>query len=259
MQEKTLSNVDIVNELKEERRKNGKLTSDLKKSVTLIKEINNINTGKDLQIEKLTKQLQQISLNSKSTGNDENLFNEFSGLFSKEQLQKLRSISTGVHKDSTFVLNCMKFMFPNANDLNNITVSGRKSKGIKKQKMSDKDIKIIKSMLSKRIVSENADDASFSQRIGNVNRLMKNAICKLKNPSTKSTSKPWSETQVENYQNPTNFPENEQFANEPNYGWTGLLTPNNLIQTTNQCICEQCLQNSMSSSNFSQSNNFYNM
>lgn len=177
-QEKQIDEKKIEIELISERKKNEKLTSDLKKSVSLIKEINNLNLKKDIEIESLTRQISTMSINSRPS---DTLFSEFSSIFQNEQLNKLRSIRSGKSKDSTFVLTCMRFLYPNKNDLMHISVTGKKAKNEKKQKMSQENIEIVKKMLKQRLLSEESLDVlSVSERMKNINKLMKDAIYKIR-------------------------------------------------------------------------------
>lgn len=179
-QEKEIDDKKIEIELISERKKNENLTRDLKKSVVLIKEISNLNLKKDIEIEALTRQVSTMSINSRSS---DTLFNEFSGIFQKEQLNKLRSIPSGKLRDSTFVLKCMRFLYPDKNDLMNISVTGRKAKNEKKQKMCQENLQILKKMLEQRLLSEESlNELSISKRMKNINKLVKDAIYKIKSP-----------------------------------------------------------------------------
>lgn len=179
-QAKEIDEKKIEMALISERKKSEKLTSDLKKSVVLIKEISNLNLKKDIEIEALTRQISMVSINSRPS---DTLFNEFDGIFQKEQLNKLRSIPSGKSRDSTFVLTCMRFLYPYQNDLLNISVTGRKAKNEKKQKMSQENLEILKKMLKQRLLSEDSLDAlSISKRMKNLNKLIKDAIYKIKSP-----------------------------------------------------------------------------
>lgn len=179
-QKKEIDEEKIEMELISERKKNEKLTNDLKKSVALIKEISNLNLKKDISIESLTRQISMVSINSRQC---DALFNEFSAFFQKEQLNKLRSIPSGKSRDSTFVLTCMRFLYPDKNVLKNISVTGRKAKCEKKEKMSQENVDILKKMLKQRLLSEESlDGFSISERMKNINKLIKDAIYKIRSP-----------------------------------------------------------------------------
>lgn len=160
--------------------------------MALIKEASAINLNKDIKIENLTKQLKKTSLDpplkfdaidsplkfdAKENGN-QTLFSEFDGVFSKQQLKKLRSIPSGKKKDSTFVLACMRFLYPDTNILKNRSVTGRTFKKEKKREMTPTKVKFITKILNERLVSENGLDQF--DRLERVNKLMKDAIMKLK-------------------------------------------------------------------------------
>lgn len=102
-----------------EKNKNEKLASDLQKSVALLKESASVNLDKDVQIAKLS---EKISLSDPKII-DESLFDEFSGVFKKNELRKWRSKSSGQSNDSTFVLNCMRFLYTDLSILNNLSVT----------------------------------------------------------------------------------------------------------------------------------------
>lgn len=228
--EKIPSNIDVAGELKQEKEKNNKLTDDLKKSVALIKEITQMNLSKDLQIERLSKQLNSVSLNSKSFNPNESLFSAFSGIFAKDQLKELRSISSGKRRDSTFVLRCMRFMYPDANALNNISVTGKKFKGLVKNKMSEDNVKIITKMLNERLVSEESDEVFILQRLSNVKKLIRDAITKLKKPINEPTPSllPLDGQQIFTPAKP------QQEVYQPMLPYMSPYAP------INKCSCQQC-------------------
>lgn len=134
-QQKTTSieTSNFAKELAEEKKKNEQLTNDLKKSVAFIREFEAISLTKDIQIEKLSRQLERVSLDSK----DEHLFSEFSDNFNPAQLKELRSVKSGLSKDSTFVLKCMRFLYPNPIVLNSVSLTGKPWKQKRKEKMCD--------------------------------------------------------------------------------------------------------------------------
>lgn len=148
----------------------------------MIKEFSTLNLKKDIEIEALSRQLSTVSIDSSDT-----LFIEFDSIFKKEQLKQLRSIPSGKSRDSTFVLTCMRFLYPNQIDLLNISVTGRKAKNEKKEKMCQENIEILKKMLKQRLLSEDSLDAlSISKRMKNVNKLIKDAIYKIKAPKSQA-------------------------------------------------------------------------
>lgn len=188
-QEKEIDEKKLEIELISERKKNEKLTSDLKKSVALIKEFSNLNLKKDIEIEALTRQISKVKIDSQRS---DTLFSEFSSIFQKLQLNELRSIPSGKSKDSTFVLACMRFLYPNKNDLKNISLTGKMVKNERRQKMSQENIEIVTKMLNQRLLSEELlDELSISKRMKNINKLIKDAIYKIgrsKHHSNKSAA-----------------------------------------------------------------------
>lgn len=181
---------DLKIELAAAVEKNKTLLTDLKMSMALIKDASVTNLNKDIQIANLTKQLKKTSLNPESlpelnakTPDYQSLFRDFNGVFSKEQLKKLRSIPSGKRKDSTFVLACMRFLYPDPNILNDRSVTGRAINKIKKREMTPTKVKIITRILNERLESEKGlDEIEAFQRLDRVKKLIKDAIVKLKPP-----------------------------------------------------------------------------
>lgn len=173
-------------ELKEQKKRNDTLQKDSKRAVALLKEAGAVNLNKDFHISELNKKLQSVEFETKQTG-DAQLFDTFAHYFSQQQLKKLRSITSGQTKDSTLVLTCMKFLYPNKNVLRNKSVDGNKYKGQKKDQLTPLKVKIISNMLSERLSNEKGlDSFSASMRFNRVKVLIKNAINKLKNQTIKS-------------------------------------------------------------------------
>lgn len=180
---------DVLKELAAEKQKNKSLLADLKMSMTLVKEASVINLSKDVQIDNLTKQLKKTTLNSQcesKTNECQSQFSEFSGVFSDQQLRKLRSIKSGKTKDSTFILQCVRFLYPDPSVLSDRSVTGKTFNKQKKREMTPTKIHIITKMLNQRLQSEeNLSESDAFQRLGRVKRLTKDAIMKLK-PSRKN-------------------------------------------------------------------------
>lgn len=176
----------LADELNNERKKNEKLSADLKKSVALIKEISSISVTKDIEIERLTKQLQNIKI---CTTQPENQFTEFSAIFTNDQLKTLRSIKSGKPKDSTFILSCVRFLYPDKSVLNHISLTGKKFNKQKKEKMSTDHVEIITKMFRQRITSEGTDQLSTVKRMSNINKLIRDAITKLRPKNCQSNTK----------------------------------------------------------------------
>lgn len=169
----------LVLKLEEEKKKNEQLTNDLKKSVAFIREFEAVSLTKDIQIENLSKKLESASLNSKVIEKDEQLFSEFSDDFYPEQLKDLRSVKSGLSRDSTFVLKCMRFLYPNPAVLNNVSLTGKLYKNQRKEKMCAKNVDIIRRMLQKRISSEGVEAPVILQRMRRMNKLVRDAITKI--------------------------------------------------------------------------------
>lgn len=181
-----IQNINKISELEAqldiERKKNEKLTNDLKKTVAVIKNASEVNLKKDFQIDILTKKLQVACIDEKKdTKVVQLLFTEFEKILSNEQLNKLRSISSGKPKDSTFVLKCVDFLYPDHSVLENVTATGKMRNNQKKQVMCSTNVDLIKRMLNQRIYSEEGiDDVSASQRLNALKLHIKNAITTLR-------------------------------------------------------------------------------
>lgn len=170
-------------ELLKEKKKNEQLESDLKKSVAYIKDFNAINLSKDIEIEKLTKKLETASLNT-----HQSLFSEFDN-FDEDELKVLRSIKSGISQDSTFVLKCMRFLYPNPAVLNDVSVTGKQYRKQRKEKLCEKNVNIITAMLRQRINSEDVDQMTTLKRLGRMNKLIRDAITKIRPKIDKGSSK----------------------------------------------------------------------
>lgn len=200
---------ELQKQLEIEKKKNEKLSIDLKKSVAIIKEAGTINLNKDIQMDKLMKRFQTTSI---SSGVQPKLFTEFNGLFDNEQLRKLRSISSGKSKDSNFVLNCMRYLYPHPSVLENRSVTGRQFKKMKKAELTPEKVRVVTRMLAERLNSEEGiDDSTVSQRLHNVKTLIRYAITKLR----QSKAPVQSNIQAERPFNESNETDNVQWPSVP--------------------------------------------
>lgn len=163
----------VTAELETEKKKNQKLTEDLKKAVMLINEFNAINLNKDIEIVRLSKKVEAVSLECR---NDQSLFSEFRNTFSEIQLKELRSVPSGISRDSTFVLKCMRFLYTDASVLLHISMTGKPFKQQKKEKMCEKNVDVIKKILNQRIASEEIDLINVSIRMRRLSKLIRDAI-----------------------------------------------------------------------------------
>lgn len=177
---------ELENQLTIEKKKNEKLVNDLKRSMALLKESSSINLDKDIQIGILNK---KIGGGDQHDKNRETLFKDFEHVLESKQLKELRSIRSGQSGDSTFILKCMKFFYPDRSKLDDRSVTGRQNKKIKKQPITPSKLKMITRMLSERIESENGvDDFYASKRLGRIKKLICDAISKLKTKKTTQNS-----------------------------------------------------------------------
>lgn len=182
----------LKSELELEKKKNQHLEENVKKSVALVKEASIINLQKDIEIEQLNRRLKKIAVGHEQES-DTVLFNEFNGIFNNNQLKELRSIASGKPNDFKFVRAILKFMYPDANALIDLSVTG-KGRESNKSKMNPENVKIISKILHIRLLSEEGlQESEVLKRLSNVRMLIKDGIMKLKpkqaNKST-TTTKP---------------------------------------------------------------------
>lgn len=162
-----------------ERKQNETLKKDLKKTIALLNQAGAVNLSKDIHIAQLNRQIKnsQFELNN---ANKNELFHRFDGIFQKSELNKLRSIRAGKPADSTFVLTCVGYLYPNPETLRNKSVDGNFYRKQKKQKMTPSKVKIITEMLNERLSSEKGLDMNnASVRFNHIKNLIKNAIHKI--------------------------------------------------------------------------------
>lgn len=174
---------ELEEQLEIERNKNKKLNNDLKAAVALLKDAGAVNLQKDIQLRK--------HIGKKPAQNDTELFKELLGRgdLDLNQINKLRSIPAGKSRDSTFILTLMRFLYPNPDDLSNKSVTGRQRNNVKKPKLTPQKEKLIKSMLKERICAEKGCiDSDILQRLGRANKLMTDAITKIKPKSAEKTT-----------------------------------------------------------------------
>lgn len=184
---KNIENENITdsqaNELKEAKEKNKKLQSDLKATIALLKNASSVNLEKDIQINKLLKTKSDNGVIGAE--GSKSLFEELKGEFNSQQLLKLRSISSGKSRDSTFVLQMMRFLYPDPSALSFKSVTGKMCNKIKKEKLTPRKVALIKTMLHQRILSEKGiEEILVSQRLGRVDKLICDAITKIKPKNT---------------------------------------------------------------------------
>lgn len=168
-------------------KENERLNNDLKKAMALLKDAGVINLNKDIHIEQLNRKVKNAHYTPTHAHQKEssldNSFSQFRNVFDKFQLKKLRSISAGKSSDSTFVLTCVRFLYPNPNALINKSVDGRSYKKQHNSRMTPKKVEIVTDMLNERLSSEEGVDAlSASERFNRVKKLIKDAIFKITKP-----------------------------------------------------------------------------
>lgn len=164
-----------ISELKE---KNTKAEDAVKICSAVIKK-------KDEVIEKLSKTLNGVTLDSKSLAlptenhpkeiESKYTFNDqFGKILSSEQLGRLRSIGTMPKDDSTFVFTCVNFLYEDrSHELQSKSLTG---KGKNKEKMTPEKVKLLGQLYEERLNNLAIDEIAQRDRQKKLNVLIKNAI-----------------------------------------------------------------------------------
>lgn len=133
----------------------------------LLDEAKNLSFQKDLKIKKLKAQLHP--------GNYVNMFEEFGKYFNSAQIEHLRSIQRGERKDSTFVTNCMHYLYGGHIDLSNRVVTPLRVPNGKSVISPDK-FDVVGKMFEERLRAEAISEDKQSLRSNRLNKLLNNAI-----------------------------------------------------------------------------------
>lgn len=138
-----------------------------------------INLHKDLKIGQLEKL---------SNAGSRELFSQFSGIFSQEDLLELKKTAPGKRSDSTIVNKCILFLYKR--DIEEIAILTVKNKSNGKKVISPSKKTVISQILNERLQSESITTLEFSERFANVNEHIRNAINNIaRNKDLKQTSK----------------------------------------------------------------------
>lgn len=157
-----------------------------------------INAQKDKKIKLLENQVEKIhQLPATSTCVNVNtqknaiqtpiLFDQFKGILTEEQLSTLRSIVKTPTGDSTFVLNCVRFMYcDDLRKLSNKSVTGASKKG-PKEAVTPQKLHQMKTMYAERLMDLNIGAEAKKEREkkfnNHVHRAILNTNATLKNQS----------------------------------------------------------------------------
>lgn len=144
---------------------NKDLRDDCKKLKKMFGASTEINLHKDLKIGQLEKLYNASSAE---------LFSQFLGIFSQEDLLDLRKTPPGKRSDSTIVNKCILFLYKrNIEEIACLTV---KEKSKVKKVISPSKKTVISQILNDRLQSESITTLEFSERFANVNEHIRNAI-----------------------------------------------------------------------------------
>lgn len=130
---------------------------------------------------------QEVTANvaAKITSSNSLLFEDFVQSFTEEQLAIIRSIEKSFSADSTFILTVTRSLYANnLNDLQNITVKGRKN--CTKKEIDAQTLKTITDIFSERIDSiTDIDEVAKMDRKKRLNTLLNRAITNINNVNKK--------------------------------------------------------------------------
>lgn len=153
---------------------NTQLLKDNQTLKKLLKKSERVNLLKDIELNK--KRLSETT---------EMLFSKIEHSFTQKQLKALILIKRGKTKDSTFVKQLMKFLYPNG--VENLTIRVQK-KNERKTIVPPKDVDLINNMLTERVRSEGVSESEVHERIGRTNVLIGYAIGNLNRKPSALTS-----------------------------------------------------------------------
>lgn len=147
---------------------NSKLTNDNKVLKKLLTESKSIILQKEIKIKKLLAQ--------KHHANTLNLFEQYEKYFSSSDIKKLRSIRKGNRADSTFVTQCLDYLYGGKQNLLDRVATNIKVPAGKKP-ISPEKVDIVSHMLLERLNSEGLYDELSTVRFNRLRKLLNNAIC----------------------------------------------------------------------------------
>lgn len=103
------------------------------------------------------------------------LYDSFESDLGRDVLKKLRTVRGNQRSDSTLILQCMRGLFENIDELKMVSAYG---KGGNKT-ISPKKREILNAIFLERLASENMDDTDKNLRYIRLNRLINTAIAKI--------------------------------------------------------------------------------
>lgn len=186
---------------------NKKLVRDNKALKKLLNESKNINLYKDIQLKKLSKNVQFDAKNLL-------LFDKFQDHFTEELLIKLRSIPKGKAKDSEFLTILIDYLYGE-----NVANMCLKRSSCNKTEISKQNLQLLGDMLSERVTAEDIPQHNVLLRCSRLNRLIGNAIynnIRKRRSSTTTAMKENSSTNLSNVQQEVTFGKIEEVISTPN-------------------------------------------
>lgn len=156
-----------------------------------------INAQKDEKIKSLENQAEQIlQLSAKSTNNSAStqtnlvktltVFEQFNEVLAENQLSTLRSIDKSTKGDSTFVLNCVRFIY--SHDLEQLahkSVTGASKSSDPKEPITPQKLSQLKTMYVERLTDLKTGKAEKEEREKKFNRHVHRAIININNAQKK--------------------------------------------------------------------------
>lgn len=108
------------------------------------------------------------------------LFDRFESEFDANTLERLKRIDNSKKRDSTFILECMRNLCRNKEQLKNVTACGRKNKAKQHNSILSLDKReILDDMFIERLSIEKIDEVEVRERYLRLNTLINSAICNI--------------------------------------------------------------------------------
>lgn len=101
------------------------------------------------------------------------LFKRYKRVFGAATIRRLRAFDISKKKDSTFILECMKKLFENDEQLKNVSACGRKSN------LSPQKRKVLDDIFVERLAIEQIDNNEAQERYLRLNTLINYAIANI--------------------------------------------------------------------------------
>lgn len=103
------------------------------------------------------------------------LFRRFESVFGVETIERLRTFDNSRKRDSSFILECMRKLCADDDQLKFVTACGRKKKS-QKNNFPEEKRQILDDIFIERLAVEQADEIEINQRYFRLNELINNGI-----------------------------------------------------------------------------------